>query len=71
MSAKTYDTKCYDLASAFLSDVPDINTENNRDKLAAHVQQQIEDWIQYEEGPCTICGEARGKDGHNCMRIET
>lgn len=60
-----YDTKCHDLASAFLADTPDINTEASRDKLAQHIQTAIEDWISYEEGPCEVCGQARGhKDGH-------
>lgn len=70
MTAKTYDSKCYDLASAFLSDTPDINTESSRDKLSAHIQQTIEDWIQYEEGACDFCGEARGKRDHkDCVLL--
>lgn len=46
---RTYDPKCYDLAAAFLTDSPEINSEQNRCDLAAHIQTQIEDWIEYYE----------------------
>lgn len=59
-----YDSKCYDLAVAFLGDTPDIDNEKSRDALAQHIQTAIEDWITYEEGPCELCGEARGKGDH-------
>jgi hypothetical protein len=45
--AKTYDPACYDLAASFLSDVPEKNTEANRDQLAALIQQTIENEIEY------------------------
>jgi hypothetical protein len=44
--ANTYDTKCYELAEAFLSDEPEIDTEKNRDLLAKDIQQAIEDFIE-------------------------
>lgn len=66
----SYDSKCYDLAAAFLHDSPDINTEKNRNDLAQTIQTNIEDWISYAEGPCHFCGEARGKPGHEiCHQI--
>jgi hypothetical protein len=42
---KTYDTKCYDLAMAFLSDIPgpDKLRENFADRLAREIQEIIED----------------------------
>lgn len=40
-----YDTKCYDIAEAFLSDEPSINTDVNRNALAQEVQTCIEDFI--------------------------
>jgi hypothetical protein len=49
MTAKTYDPKCYDLAETFLSDSPEINNEQNRCDLAAHIQTEIESWIEYYE----------------------
>ena len=70
MTAKTYDSRCHDLAVAFLSDTPDIDTEKGRAKLAAAIQEGVEDWIEYQEGPCDACGEARGKDCHkDCIHF--
>jgi hypothetical protein len=43
----TYDQACYDLATAFLVDHPEKNTEANRDQLAALIQRTIEDDIEY------------------------
>jgi hypothetical protein len=64
-----FDTKCYDLAAFFLSDLSDIDHHRSRDDLAQTIQTAIEDWIRYAEGPCEICGEARGKAVHNtCVR---
>ena len=45
-----YDSKCYDLAEAFLADAPTINSIATRHQLAQHIQTTIEDWISYEEG---------------------
>ena len=41
-----YDTKCYDLADAFLEDEPALRTEPNRKKLAQEIQTAIENWIK-------------------------
>jgi len=41
-----YDSKCYDLAEAFLSDEPEVNTAENRHVLAQLIQQAIEDFIE-------------------------
>ena len=46
----TYDTACYELAERFLSDVPLINTDDNRHELAGNIQRVIEDFIEYEAG---------------------
>ena len=60
-----YDTRCYDLAVAFLADTPDIDSEKTRNILAQTIQTAIEDEIQYLENPCELCGEARGKGDHS------
>ena len=44
-----YDTKCYDLAEAFLEDSPHLNTERRRDELAQLIQSIIEAFIGYEQ----------------------
>jgi len=50
----SYDTKCYDLASAFLDDEQDV-TEQDRDRLAQHIQTGIEDWLRfYRKSPMII-----------------
>lgn len=41
----TFDSKCYDLAEAFLSDEPNLFTEGKCNELAALLQQTIEDFI--------------------------
>ena len=45
--AMSYDSRCYDLAALFLSDCPEKNTEENRDKLAQHIQNEIESEIEF------------------------
>ena len=40
-----YDSKCFDLAVAFLGDHPELDTEINRDQLAQDIQQAIENFI--------------------------
>jgi len=42
----SYDTKCYDLASAFLEDEP-LSNEKDCHELAQLIQTTIEDWITY------------------------
>jgi len=44
---KSFDPKCYELASAFLSDEPDLNTEAARTTLACEIQECIEDEIYF------------------------
>lgn len=45
----TYDTKCFDLAEAFLEDQPHLATEKRTDRLAARIQEAIEEWIAHEQ----------------------
>lgn len=47
MTRKTYDQKCFDLAEAFLSDEPQLNTEAARVTLAIEIQQCIENEIEF------------------------
>jgi len=67
MSAKTYDSRCFDLATVFLEDNPKIDI-NRAHQLACEIQQRIEDWLEYQESPCDGCGEPLGKGDHsNCV----
>lgn len=46
--AKLYDTKCYELAESFLTDMLLPGTEQHKkecNELAAYIQTAIEDWI--------------------------
>lgn len=45
MVAKFFDTKCFELAEAFLDDEPHANTKANVRELAAEIQTVIEDFI--------------------------
>ena len=45
----SYDPKCYDLAEAFLEDVPHLNSDARRDELAQLIQSVIEDFIALEQ----------------------
>lgn len=38
-----FDAKCYDLATAFLADQPELDSEENREGLAQEIQDLIED----------------------------
>lgn len=40
-----YDVKCHELAEAFLSDEPSINTKENVSELAQLIQDAIENFI--------------------------
>lgn len=44
----SYDTKCHDLAHAFLADTDtqDINSEANTHELAQRIQDTIEEFIE-------------------------
>lgn len=56
-----YDSKCYDLAGWFLSDVPELSFDAKRHELAQVIQTAIEDWIEWER---TQVAPIRGsKDG--------
>ncbi len=46
----SYDSKCLDLAKAFIEDHPLIPSES-ADELAQHIQNEIEDWIEDAETP--------------------
>ena len=61
----SYDSKCYDLAVAFLADTPDLDNERSRNVLAQVIQDAAENEVQYLEGACERCGEARGTDIHD------
>lgn len=45
----TYDTKCFDLAEAFLSDAPHLATHDRADELAALIQRTIEEFIAHAQ----------------------
>ncbi len=47
VTVKSYDSKCLELATAFLSDEPDLDNETSRHSLALEIQQTIEDEIFY------------------------
>lgn len=44
----SYDTKCYDLATAFLEDEAALNTDSRCKELAQLIQTTIEDFIVHE-----------------------
>lgn len=44
---KTYDSRCHELAKAFLSDEPDLNTDDMAHALALVIQEAIEDEIDF------------------------
>lgn len=41
----TYDSKCHDLATDFLSDTPHLDTTDRVHELATLIQKTIEDFI--------------------------
>lgn len=45
MTTQTYDTKVYDLASAFLEDEPNLFTMHHNHHLACAIQSAIEEYI--------------------------
>ena len=55
-----FDTKCYDLAAAFLEDEPELNTEQIRNELAGDIQQCIEDYIEFKKTPRCVHGSTSG-----------
>lgn len=46
MTVKTYDTKSYELAEAFLKDSPHLDTMDHCHHLACAIQTAIEDYIE-------------------------
>ena len=49
MAGRLFDPACFDLAEHFLSDYKAVKAEDT-DKLAATIQEAIEDWLRlYEE----------------------
>ena len=46
----SYDPACDALARAFLIDDKDMYTEQKVKLLAQHIQDAIEEWLQYQEG---------------------
>ena len=47
MNGKTYDTKCFDLAEAFLEDSSIPADHRGRcETLAAQIQSAIEEWME-------------------------
>jgi hypothetical protein len=43
----SYDPKVYELVKHFLETVPEKNTKRNRQLLAQHLQDELEDWILF------------------------
>lgn len=62
--AKTYDSGCYDLATAFLQDDPSIST-NRAGLLAIEIQTTIEEWLERQKRPCDACGNPIGNGDHS------
>ena len=44
-----YDSKCWELADAFLSDVPHLATVQRIEELSGLIQQTIESYIKHAE----------------------
>ena len=61
----SYDPRCYNLAVLFLSDSPEKDTEANRDKLAQHIQTEIEGWIEFILKPKTEIDVSDMTKDHN------
>ena len=49
MTAKTYDSKCADLAEHFLQDVPHLWDDRRVEELAAEIQYTIELYLKAEQ----------------------
>ncbi len=62
--AKTYDSKCWDLAVHFLSDVSGATDEDRAD-LATALQECAEDFIADQEC-CPLCAACPGFIGAEC-----
>jgi hypothetical protein len=65
---KNYDPACLKLAEHFVQDdVPAEHRAIVADKLAQHVQREVESWLEYESGPCDFCGQPRYLDHPKCV----
>lgn len=69
-----FDTKCYQLASDFLEDYPDVNNAKNRGELAQVIQDAIEDTIagfrsEARAGQLEARYEALLRDQQNALRF--
>jgi hypothetical protein len=63
----TFDPKCYDLASAFLEDHPNLFTEDACQQLAQHIQTAIDGWIS----DAAADANERAYDRHQEWLMET
>lgn len=65
--ARTFDTKCWDLAVHFLADTPHA-TDDDRAQLARDFQQTAEDFLSdmEPEDCCAACGACVGFTGAEC-----
>jgi hypothetical protein len=43
----SYDTRVYQLVEHFLEATPEKNSKRNRQLLAQHIQDELEDWILF------------------------
>ena len=59
MVRKVFDAKCYELAKAFLSDEPTLDSEESRADLAQDIQNTIEG-LDRGPAPKERCNHARG-----------
>jgi hypothetical protein len=53
MTEKLYDSKCFDLAEAFLEDEDNLTDDQRKrftHELAVHIQEAIGSWLSYELG---------------------
>jgi hypothetical protein len=63
--AKTYDPKCWDLASHFMADQPRA-TDEDREALAVEIQMSVEEFFATRFDVCPACGACPGFIGAEC-----
>lgn len=49
MTAKTFDSKCHELAEHFAQDEAPPLSSFEIDDLAAHIQTAVEDWLEMRD----------------------
>lgn len=59
------DTKCYDLAEAFLEDEPTLQSEHKKKALAMAIQDTIEGWIDWERDHAAALASHKGEPEHD------